>query len=336
MGDHLLGDAELPQREAARLAERRQRRREHQRPLRQRVDQAFVDAEGEAGGMGGGGQLVEQLVHPLGTGVGEVERATVEVGLVGDVLECRRDPVDRDDVRVTEVESDQWHPLRQQVAHPLDRLEEVVGAVDLVHLARLGVPDDDSRPVHTPGDVGLLADDPLGLELRAVIRRGQPLALGEHVLVEQPLELARDRDRGDVMEVLDVQRSRQFDRVCGASDVDRRIALGRGGHVVDGRQVEEVGDLAPQLGDLFLLDAQERSAQITEDRLDALRHGRSRDHAPALDQIVQTRLGALPHEHVDLALTLFQQPLDQTTADESGCSRHEVGHAQSLSRIGRR
>ena len=45
---------------------------------------------------------------------------------------------------------------------------------------------------------------------------------------------------------------------------------------------------------------------------------------------------ALAHEHVDLALALLQQPLDQAAPDEAGRSCHEVGHrSSSLSRIGR-
>ena len=73
------------------------------------------------------------------------------------------------------------------------------------------------------------------------------------------------------MQVLGVDRAGEFDRVGGAADVDRRVALGGRGHVVDGGEVEEVLDLAAQLGDLFLLDAQQRPAQVADHRLDALR-----------------------------------------------------------------
>ncbi len=128
------------------------------------------------------------------------------------------------------------------------------------------------------------------------------------------------------MQVLGVDRAREFHRVGGAADVDRGVALGGRGHVVDGGEVEEVVDLAAQLGDLLLLDAQQRPAQVAEHRLDALRRRGARDHAPALDQVVQAALRALAHEHVDLALALLEQPLDQTAADEAGCSCDEVGH----------
>ena len=72
------------------------------------------------------------------------------------------------------------------------------------------------------------------------------------------------------MQVLGVERARQFDGVRGAADVDRRVALGGRGHVVDRREVEEVVDLAAQLGDLLLLDPEQRAAQVADDGLDAL------------------------------------------------------------------
>ncbi len=116
------------------------------------------------------------------------------------------------------------------------------------------------------------------------------------------------------MQVLGVDRARQFDRVRRAADVDRRVALGGRRHVVDGGEVEEVLDLAAQLRHLLLLDAEQRPAQVADDRLDALGRGRAHDDAPALDQVVEARLRALAHEHVDLALALLQQPLDETAA----------------------
>jgi hypothetical protein len=258
--DHLLGDAELAQRDALRLVQRRQRQRQLQRPLRHDVGQAFVDAHSDLRRVRGGRELVVELVDFLAPRVGQVEGATVEVGLVRDVVERARDPVDRHDVRLTEVEPHEWHPLGDQPARALDRLEEVVRPVDLVHLAGPRVPNDDARPVHAPGHVRLLAHDPLGLELRAVIRRGQLLPLVEHLLAEAALVLARDRDRGDVVQALDLQRPRQLDRMCRAAHVSGGVLLGRCGHVVDRGEVEEVLDLPAQLRRLLGLHAQQRPA----------------------------------------------------------------------------
>src|SRR3712207_8810107 len=69
---------------------------------------------------------------------------------MGDVVQRRGHVVDRDDVGVAELGSGQRHPLGQHVAQLLDRLEEVVGPVDLVHLAGLRVADDDGGPVDAP------------------------------------------------------------------------------------------------------------------------------------------------------------------------------------------
>ena len=100
-------------------------------------------------------------------GAHEVEGLAVEPGLVGDVVHRGGHVVDRHDVRVAQLEADEREPLGQRVARLLDRLEEVVGPVDLVHLAGLRVADDDRGPVDAPRDARLLARDLLGVELRA-------------------------------------------------------------------------------------------------------------------------------------------------------------------------
>ena len=130
------------------------------------------------------------------------------------------------------------------------------------------------------------------------------------------------------MQVLGVQRARQFDRVRGAAHVDRGVALRRRGHVVHRREVEEVGDLAAQLRHLLLLDPQQRAAQVADHRLDAVGRSGRRDHRPALHQLVQAPARALAHEQVDLALPVFEQPLDEVAPDESRCARYEVGHGR--------
>ena len=324
--EHLLGDVELAQGERFQLPPRGQREGQPQRPLRQRVGQAFVDRDGEAGRARDRGDLVDDVVDPLRAGVDEVEGPAVEARLVGDVLERAGHPVDRHDVRVAEVGPHQRHPLWEQVAQALDRLEEVVGTVDLVHLAGPRVAHHDRRAIRAPGHVGLFAHDPLGLELGAVVGRWQPLALVEHLLGEDAVVGTGDGDRGHVVQALGVDRAGQFDRVRGAAHVDRRVALRRRGEVVDGRQVEHVVDLPPQLRHLLLLDPEQGTAQVPDHRLDAVAGGRADEHRPALDEVLQAAPGALPHEHVDLALAVFEQALDQVPADEARSASDEVRH----------
>ena len=89
------------------------------------------------------------------------------------------------------------------------------------------------------------------------------------------------------MQALDLQRSRQLDRMRRAAHVRRRVLLGRRGHIVDRREVEEMLDLASELCRLLCLDPQQWSAQVPDHRLHALGGGHSQQRSPALDQIVQ-------------------------------------------------
>jgi hypothetical protein len=57
--------------------------------------------------------------------------------LVADVVQRVDDEVDRHDVDAPAFQAHRRHPGRQHLAHALDQLEEVVRAVDLVHLAGL-------------------------------------------------------------------------------------------------------------------------------------------------------------------------------------------------------
>src|SRR6185312_17030500 len=60
--------------------------------------------------------------------------------------------------------------------------------------------------------------------------------------------------------------------------------------------------------------------------LHALRGLRAARGSPVRDQVVEPAPAVLPHEDVDVALPVREQPLDQTPSDEAGCSRDEVGH----------
>ena len=75
-------------------------------------------------------------------------------------------------------------------------------------VAVLGVADHDRRTVDPPRHRALVADDALGLELRAVVRRGEVLALVEHRLVEGADVLAGRGDRGDLVEAAGLERRR--------------------------------------------------------------------------------------------------------------------------------
>ena len=275
-----------------------------------------MTARGRVAGLA---ERVQHLADAHALGIDDVERLAVQAGLVGDVVDRRGDVVDRDDVRPAPLDADQREPLRQRVPDLLDHLEEVVRAVDLVHLAGLAVTDDDGRAVDADRRLDALADQLFGLELGPVVRVGQLLALVEHVLVERALVVeAGDGDRGHVVERADLELVGEVDRVLGAADVEQRVAGLVRGHVVDRGEVEEVVDLRE-----LLVDAQVLLAEVADDRLDAV------TLAPLLHQLRELVLRLLADEDVDVALAV-EQPLDEMAADEPGGAGDEVGRQSSL------
>ena len=248
---------------------------------------------------------------------------------MGDVVHRLRDVVDRHHVGVAEVDADERQPGGQPVAQQLHQGEEVVGAVDLVHLAGLGVPDHDGRSVDAPGDRRLLAHDPLGLELGAVVGRGQVLALVEHRLVEAAAVLAGGGHRRHLVEAAHLQRLGELGGVAGPADVHRLVGRVVGGHVVDRREVEEVLDRAAVLGDPGGVDTEPVLGQVAHDRGDAV-------GAPASDEGVHPMSAALADEDEDLALAVVEQLGHEEPPDEACGAGHEVGHGRRLAPLGAR
>ena len=121
-----------------------------------------------------------------------------------------------------------------------------------------------------------------------------------------------------------LERVGERDRVARAGDVGALVALVVGGHVVDRGEVEEVVDLAAVLVDPGLVDAEALLREVADDRRDALAA------LPALDQLRQALLRALAHEHVDVALAVAQQLLDEVAADEAGGAGDEVAQSGLL------
>ncbi len=322
---HVRRDAEVGEEVVADALQRRDLHRVAHDALRQHVRHLLVDPHDRMRRVRGAGEEVQDVAGLLRLGVDEVERLPVEAVLVGDVVHRGGDVVDRDDVGLAPLDRDQREPLRERVADLLDGLEEVVGAVDLVHLAGLGVADDDRRAVDPPGHAEALADELLGLELGPVVGVRQLLALVEHVLGEVAVVGAGDRDRGRVVEVLGLEVVGEVDRVLRAADVGlarcarRRRPCRRSPR--GGRSGRRCRAAASRVA---VVHAEQRLREIADDRLDA----RLRLGAPALDQLVQAVHRALAHEHVDVALAL-EQLLDEVAADEPGRAGDEV--AQRIS-----
>ena len=183
------------------------------------------------------------------------------VGQVGDVVHGLGDEVHRDDVRLAALGAGERDPRRQRVAQLLEQLEQVVGAVDLVHLAGLRVADDDPRAEDERLRLHALAHHLLRLVLGAVVVVGQLLLLVEHVLLEHALVGAGDGDRAGVVEAADVVGVGELDHVPRAVDVrpDRGLLFRL--DVVDGGQVEQVVDLLVEG-----VDPQTRCGQVSGHR----------------------------------------------------------------------
>ena len=268
---------------------------------------------------------VDHLARGPRVGVGEMECPAVEPVEVGDVVHGPDHVVDRDEVDLPALDSDHRHPLGDRVAQPPDQLEEVVRAVDLVHLAGLRVPDHDPRPVDAPRPSALGPHDRLGVVLGAEVRVVvEVLGLVEHVLAPGALVEAGGRDRADHVDAAGLDRLGEPDHVAGALDVGQPLALGIGGHVVDRREVEQVVDLADEPREIRLGHAQPGMGEVADDP----------DHAPlvrppATAELLQAALGALAHEHVDRPLAL-QQQLHQVATDEPGRAGDEVAHLNIL------
>ncbi len=318
---HVRRDAEVVKQAVADVLDRRHRHQAGAYRLRHDLGQVRVDPHRELRRVGRLGELVQRLPDGDRLGIHEVEGVAVQVVVVHvrDVVHRAGDEVDRHEVRVAALRPGEREPLRQRVAEPLEQLEEVVGAVDLVHLARLRVADDHAWPVHAQRHVHLVAHDLLGLELRAVVGVRQLLALVEHVLAEQALELPGHRDRRRVVEAADVMRVHELDHVARALHVGAHHVVLARGHVVDRREVEEVVDLLVEV-----LDAQRVLRQVTHDGDEPIAR------VELLAELVEPATGALTHEGVDRPLAL-QQLLYQVPADEAGRPGYEVVHPAPVS-----
>ena len=240
-----------------------------------------------------------------------------QVGVVEvrDVVHRLRDEVHRHDRGLAALGPGQREPLGQGVAQLLEQLEEVVGPVDLVHLAGLGVADDDPRAEDQRLGLHAVAHHLLGLVLGPVVVVGQLLLLVEHVLLEHALVGAGHGDRAGVVKAPDVVGVRELDHVLGALDVGLLRGLLVGLDVVHRGEVEEVVDLLVEV-----LDAEAGLGQVAVHR-----HDPALGRAEALDQGVDLAARPLADQHVDRALAL-QQLLDEMAADEAGGAGHEVVH----------
>src|SRR5262245_10581721 len=251
-----------------------------------------------------------------------MEALAVEPLLVRDVVEGVDDEVDRDEVDPPAFEADRRHPRRQELACALDELENVVGAVDLLHLARARVADDNSGPVNAPWNLAFRAHDLLGIVLGAVVGVVEVLSLLEHVLAEHALVQPRGGDRAHVVEAAGADVVREPNDIARAVDVGDALGLLVGLEVVHGSEVEEVRDLLVlELAPLVLDDPEAGESQIPVDRNRA-----TLVDAPVLEQLVGALRRLFPDEEVDDRSGALEELADEPLADEARGAGDEVVH----------
>jgi hypothetical protein len=245
---------------------------------------------------------------------------SIQAALVGDVVHRIHHEVHRHQIDAAAFHTQCGHPLRQGLAHLLDQREQVVRAVDLVDLAGLGMADYGARAIDAIGNLALVADQAFGIVLGAEIRIGQALGLVEHVFAEHARVQACRGDGTGVVEATGLDAGGELDGVACAFDVGNLLRFGVRRQVVDGRQMEEVLDLAGQGLGLRRRKPELGLGKVAGDG----------DHpAPVPAHLagdgIELLFRPLAHQDMDAAFAL-QQLADQETAQEAGSACHEIAH----------
>ena len=267
------------------------------------------------------GKDVHYFPDPVGVGVGEVEALAVESLLVRNMVERIRDEINRHDVEAPAFDAHHGHPWGQHLAHLLDELEEVVRTVDLVDITRLGVTDHEAGAVDAKRPLALIADDGFGVVLGLEVRVIEVFRFFEHVLAEHAVVEAGGGDRAHVVEALGTHGLGELNGMTRAPNVCDLLRFSACLEVVDRGQMEHMLDLALELAQVGVGDAQIFLAEITDDGNDLL-VGRT----PFVAKRIELADRCLADKHVD-GLSALQQIANQKLPDETGRTGDEVGHA---------
>ena len=269
---------------------------------------------------------VEDVADPARPGVGEMKAATVEALLVGDVVDRVHDEVDRHHVQAAAFEADRRHPGRQQSPQLLDRLEEVVGPVDLVHLAGARIADDDARTIDAPGPQTLPAYDAFGLVLGAEVRVLQVFGFLEHVLAEHAFVQAGSGDRAREVKAADSQRLRELDGIPRALDVGELLRLRARLEAVDRGEMKHVVDAAGHALQIRGRHPEARLRDIADDgnRPTGL-------DTPPREQGSDPLVRLLPDQKIHDVRLALEQLLREPRADEAGRTGQKITHCSGSS-----
>ena len=318
-----LRHAELAQHLLDHTLHRPQRLGRRVRQLRHRVQQIGFEPQRHRRRVRGPGEQVQYLADAAVLRVREVEAAPVVPGHVRQVRQRRRDEIHRHQVDVAALETDQRHPARQVVAQLLDQLEEVVGAIDLVHGASARIADDHSGPIHAPRDTAGVADQCLRLVLGAKIRMVQPLGLAEHVFRERAPVAPSNGDRTHQMKAAGLDLVRELQRPLGAEHVGTFQVRRRCAQIVQRAEMKEMADAAAQLAAFARRYTEELLLQVPFHRHDELAR-----IAPFAHQALDLGARARPDEHPD-GFAARAKPGDEMAAYEAGGPGNEIAHVRA-------
>ena len=224
--------------------------------------------------------------------------------------------VDRDDVGASDVGQRDGGQAGEP-GQGGQRAEEVVRAVDLVHLAGPGVADHHCGPVDPVPQARGVADQLFGLELRLVIGRRKFLGDIEIGFGVGPGERAGDRDGGDVVQG-GVQLLGQGDHRAGALDIGGALLRLTHGQVVDRGGVHDMFD-AGEFGESSVVQTELRCGQITDQGQGPV--------APLGAQSFESAHRFTPHQYPHHRVGIApQQCGDEPPPDEPGTAGNEIVH----------
>ena len=293
--------------------------------FRDEAQQRSVDKQIHLGRVGRLAEDVEHITDAVTHRVDQVVTLLGDAGLVADHIQRVDDKIHRHDVHAAALQANRRHPGRQQLAHALDQLEEVIRAVDLVHLAGHAVTDHHGRPVHRPRHLALLAHDLFTFVLGHEIGVFGVFGLLEHVFAKHAFVQTGSGDRAHMVEMPGIDGFGQLHRVARAFDVDGDLALFVGAEVIHRCQVVEVVDLPFER--LLRIG---RNAEFFAGEVAMHGNRPGSTHAPELAQRGHFVVAFLADEKVHHRALALQQLFDQALANETGGAGHEIMHGVLL------
>lgn len=130
--------------------------------------------------------------------------------------------------------------------------------------------NDHARAVDTPRHRALGAHDLFRFMLGAQVGIVEVFRLGEHVFAEHALVEAGSGNGTHVVESPGLDLAGKLHGFTGALGVGAYLRGFVGGDVVDGGEVEKVGDLAGERGAVFFTDPEQRLVEVAAYGLDAV------------------------------------------------------------------